>query len=218
VSTTRTAPPSRAVGFLVGGIVLVCLLALVAVIATSSSGDDAADQAEEAGLEQQQPVNVGGSFLPVLAGGEDPAVGTTIPTIEGRTFAGDPVTIAPDGTPKLIVFLAHWCPHCQAEVPRLVEQLGGRDVIDGVQVVGVATSTDETAPNFPPSAWLADEAWPAPTLADDVGNQAAQAMGLSGFPYFVAVDADGRVVARASGELQPEAVEALVAAAGGSAV
>jgi thiol-disulfide isomerase/thioredoxin len=216
MNTTPSASPSRGVIFLVGGIVVVCLLALVAVIATSSSDDDEAAQADQAGLEQQRPVDVIGSFLPAYEPGNDPAVGETIPTVEGQTFAGEPITIAPDGTPKLVAFLAHWCPHCQAEVPRLVEGLAGQDMVDGVQIVGVATSTDETAPNYPPSAWLADEGWPAPTLADDVGNHAAEAFGLSGFPFFAAVDADGRIVARTSGELSDDQIQGMLAAARGA--
>jgi thiol-disulfide isomerase/thioredoxin len=215
MSNNRAAPPSRAVAVIVGAIVVISILALVAVIATSSSDDEAVDQAEQSGLEQQRPVSVEGPHVPVLADGDDPAVGTTIPTVEGQTFAGEPVTIAADGTPRLVVFLAHWCPHCQAEVPRLVEFLDGRDTVDGVQIVGVATNTDPAAPNFPPSAWLAEEGWPVPTMADDAGNHAAEALGLSSFPYYVAVDGEGRVVARASGELTEDNVQALIAVAGG---
>ena len=33
-------------------------------------------------------------------------------------FDGAPLTIAPTGKPMLVVFLAHWCPHCNAEIPR----------------------------------------------------------------------------------------------------
>lgn len=212
MSNTNTAPPSRTVAVIVGGIVVVSILALVAVIA-SNSGDSATDEAEQAGLEQQRAVSVQGAHLPVLGAGADPAVGTQIPTVDGEDFAGEPVTIAPGGTPKLLAFLAHWCPHCQAEVPRLVEAMGGGDTIDGVPVLGVSTGTDESQPNYPPSAWLSGEGWSAPVIADDMGNHAAEAFGLSGFPFFVAVDADGNVVARTSGELSAEDVQALAAAA-----
>jgi hypothetical protein len=52
-------------------------------------------------------------------------------------------------------------------------------------------------------------------MADDQGNHAAEALGLSAFPYYVAIDANGAVVARTSGELAIEEIEALVAAAAG---
>lgn len=216
MSPQQTASSSKAVPIIVGGIVLLAILALVAVIATSGDDNEAAQEAEAAGLEQQRPVEVAGTPLPVLAEGQDPAVGSQIPTLQGQTFAGDPMTIGPDGTPKLLVFLAHWCPHCQAEVPRVVQQLGGGTSINGVEVVGVATNTDETAPNYPPSAWLESEAWPAPTMADDANNPAASAFGLSAFPFWVAVDAEGKVAARTSGELDEAGIDALTAAASGA--
>ena len=213
MSNPQTAPTSKAVPIIVGAIVLISILAIVAVVATSSSDDDSPSTA---GLEQQRPVSVEGIALPTLAdGGTDPAVGTTIPAVQGESFAGDPITIAPDGTPKLVVFLAHWCPHCQAEVPRLVEWLGGETSVDGVDIVGVATNTDQGQGNYPPSAWLQSEGWTAPTMADDEVNTAADAFGLSGFPFYVAVDGQGQVVARSSGELTIENVQALVGAAAG---
>lgn len=216
MSPQQTASSSKAVPIMVGGIVLLAILALVAVIATSGDDNEAAQEAEAAGLEQQRPVEVAGTPLPVLAEGQDPAVGAQIPTLQGQTFAGDPMTVGPDGAPKLVLFLAHWCPNCQAEVPRVVERLDGGTSINGVEVVGVATNTDETAPNYPPSAWLENEGWTAPTLADDVNNPAASAYGLSAFPFWVAVDADGRVVARTTGELSDEGIDALTAAAAGT--
>ena len=51
------------------------------------------------------------------------------------------------------MFLAHWCPHCQAEMPRLVA-LAKAGKLDGVDVTGVATGTNPGYPNYPPSAWL----------------------------------------------------------------
>ena len=41
------------------------------------------------------------------------------PPSPASDFDGDDITIgADDGTAKVILFVAHWCPHCQAEVPR----------------------------------------------------------------------------------------------------
>jgi hypothetical protein len=71
----------------------------------------------------------------------------------------------------------------------------------GVQLVTVATATSADLPNYPPSTWLANEHWPAPILADSSDSAAAKAFGLPGYPYFVAVDSTGHVVARTSGEI-----------------
>ena len=69
--------------------------------------------------------------------------------------------------------------------------------------------TSPNQPNYPPSAWLADESWPTPVLADSTDSAAAKAFGLPGYPYFVAVDRTGRVVARTSGEITTDQFAAL---------
>src|SRR5690606_24156727 len=88
------------------------------------------------------------------AGTPDPAVGMTIPRVSGTTLDGDERTIEPGGTAKVIVFVAHWCGHCQAEVPRLVEHLKTTPMPDDVELVAISTNVDAKAPNYPPSAWL----------------------------------------------------------------
>jgi hypothetical protein len=50
-------------------------------------------------------------------------------------------------------------------------------------------------------------------LADSTDLTAANAYGLTSFPYFVMVGADGTVKARATGELTLADVQTLVAAA-----
>ena len=63
--------------------------------------------------------------------------------------------------------LAHWCPSCQAEVPRLVDYLDSTGMPEGVRIVALSTSIDAARPNYPPSAWLDREEWTAPTMIDD---------------------------------------------------
>ena len=193
---------------------VIVLIAVIAIVASSVSQDDAGTSTE--GLEQVGPVAVEGATLPQLPeSGDDPAVGALAPTLEGRSFDGSAVTIGADGRPKLVVFLAHWCPHCQAEVPKLVDWFGANGVPADVDVYGVATSTDEARPNFPPSAWLEREGWDRPTLADSADGTAAQAFGLSAFPFFVGLDRDNQVVVRGSGELSDDQWESLLAAVRG---
>ena len=147
---------------------------------------------------------------------EDPAVGMTIPTVTGKDFEGNDITISgDDGKAKVILFVAHWCPHCQREVPLLKEHLDDVPMPDDVELVTVSTSVKPGADNYPPQEWLEGEGWQAPVLADDEDSTVAQAYGLSAFPYFVVVDADGKVVARASGELTTDQFDAAVKAAQG---
>ena len=100
----------------------------------------------------------------------------------------------------LLVFVAHWCPHCQVEVPRLVDLYGGEAELDGVELVAVATGSDPSAENYPPGDWLASEGWPGRTMVDDEQASAMLAYGGGSYPYLLAIDADGNVVARTSGE------------------
>lgn len=205
------------VPLLIGGAVI--LLALVAIVVSSLGGDDegGADGTVAENVEQTRPVEVRGDPLPPLTDpSSDPAIGEVAPELIGQSFDGSPVEIVHDGTPKLIFFVAHWCPHCQAEVPVVTSWLDGSSSKEGVDVYAVSTSVDPAAPNYPPSEWLSEEGWPAPVLADDSSSTAATAYGLSAFPFFTMVDGDGTVLFRGSGELQPSQLDQLVALASGS--
>ena len=114
------------------------------------------------------------------------------------------MTIDAGDGPLAIVILAHWCPNCQAEVPRLVDDIAANGVPDGVKIVTLSTSIDRARPNYPPSAWLERESWREPTLVDDAGSTALAALGMSSFPAFVFVDADGNVVLRTTGQIPVE--------------
>jgi cytochrome c biogenesis protein CcmG, thiol:disulfide interchange protein DsbE len=206
---TRNQPvPERRIPLVPIVLVGVAVLAVVAVMA--SRGGDEEPAAEDSSLEQTRPVRVTGAALPEATGPSDPAVGAAAPELAGASFAGDPVGITNDGRAKVLVFLAHWCPHCQREVPVLARWLRENGQPDGVNVYGVATGTRSDRPNYPPSEWLKRERWTQPTLADDASQSAARAYGLSGYPYFVAIDASGKVVARTSGELTTAQFEALL--------
>jgi thiol-disulfide isomerase/thioredoxin len=143
----------------------------------------------------------------------DAAVGQTIPTVQGADFAGQPVSIALDGKPKVILFLAHWCSHCQAEVPLIQAWLDGGGAPDGVELFSVATSIDPSLPNYPPDAWLEREGWTVPVIADTTGSVAI-AYGVSAFPFWVFVNADGTVQGRLTGELPIADLETIIASLG----
>ena len=154
----------------------------------------------------------GAALTPYSPGQVDPSVGRPIPEVRGYTFDDQPLAITPAGGAKIVIFVAHWCNHCQAEVPRIVDWLAaGR--LPGVELVAVSTGVDANRPNYPPSEWLDREDWAIPTITDDTDGTAAQAFGLTGYPYFVAVKADGTVAGRASGELPLEQLQALIGSA-----
>jgi hypothetical protein len=62
-------------------------------------------------------------------------------------------------------------------------------------------------PNYPPSAWLEREGWTSPVVVDDRASTVGATFGVTGYPYFVFVDGNGRVAHRASGELPISYIE-----------
>jgi len=195
---------------------VVVVLGVAAVVAVVASGGD--DSPSPSGSVETAPVTVtGGKLSPYAAGATDAAVGVTIPTLEGKTFDDSPITIGPTGKPEVILFVAHWCPHCQAEVPRIVD-LSNQGALSGITIHTVATGTNANADNYPPSSWLKGVGWPFPVMVDSTKSTAARAYGLPAYPYFVFVDAAGKVVGRATGEIAPaDLTKAFAALAAGKA-
>lgn len=201
-------PRSR--NLLIAAAVVVVGLAIAAVAFAGGGGDDDAASGDGAGtgsgqtVQQYQAVDLTGTPLSQFtSSANDPAVGKPVPQLIGHGFDGTPVHIGNDGKPKLLLFLAHWCPHCRAEVPVVRDWLAAGN---GANLAVYAISTNATAdrPNWPPSKWLEGEKWTTPVLVDDRESTAAGAFGLTSFPYFVFVNSDGTVALRGSGEVPPD--------------
>jgi thiol-disulfide isomerase/thioredoxin len=193
---------------ILAAVVGLCLaLALGISVALSDGGGDRIE-------DTAAPVSVAGAPLDAyLDGAQDLAVGQQFPTLNGTGLDGNPLSISGSDGPALIVYLAHWCHVCQSEVPVIadwLEQGGGADV----QMRAVSTGFRPGTDNWPPSEWLEREGWEVPTLVDRTGS-AAQASGQQSFPFFIAVDGDGTVVARVAGALAPEQLDELAALAAG---
>lgn len=196
--------------FLIGIIgIFVLGAAAVAFVATNrESATNATNIPRGGDVEATADVSVDGDSLPPMPGsgvladpGTDPAVGTIAPTLEGTDFNGDAITIAPDGRPKAVYFLAHWCPACQAEVPSVVELIESGALPEGIDLYGISTSADASRGNFPPNNWLAREGWTPDVMRDSEGSEALLSYGAGPFPFVVYLDGDNRVLARSSGVL-----------------
>lgn len=207
-------------------VMIVVVLALVTggVIWAASSGDDkSASTGTEvddttSDIPDSQPVTVTGEPLTPydVSVSPDPALGVEAPLLSGLDFQGDAITVDPsaDG-PYMVVFLAHWCPHCNAEVPRLLDWKGSGAVPTELNVLGVATAVSASSPNYPPSEWFSNRGWSWPVLVDEAqgdgdAGKAAVAYGATGWPYFVIVGADGLVKARVSGEIEVADLQVIV--------
>lgn len=198
----RSLPTSWVIGGVIA--VLVVVVGIIAIV--SSTGGDGNE--DTASWSQTRPVAVTGATL-APAADTDPEVGGAVPSFTGAAFDGTAISWSP-GTPTLFVLLAHWCPHCQVEVPLLVAWKQAGRVPAGLDVIGVATNTASTRDNYPPSDWLAREGWPWPVVADSENYDLAAAMGVLSFPNYVLVDAAGTVVWRSSGELPIELLQTQV--------
>jgi len=198
--------------YVLGGVLGLGLIIAIAVSAVSGGGP--AD--EEAAFGE---ITVEGEQLPVFGGdpATDVAPGLTAPTVTGEDFDGNAVSIAPDGRPKVVLFLAHWCPHCQDEVPDVVDWLAAGNQPEGVDFYAISTMAQRLRGNWPPSEWLANEGWSIPTIHDDRSNSASAAFGMQGTPFWVVLDGDNQVVARIPGRVGQAGMDALFATAAAEA-
>lgn len=214
------ADGSRNVIVLVVAAVVVAVVVAFGVGGFGSSGgsnDDTVDgSGDGVGPGEAQPVTVIGEALePRPESGGDPELGAVGPTLEGSSFDGTPVTIEPgkDGKPIMIAFLAHWCSHCNYQLPQLTEWIDSGRVPDDLVIYAVATSLNKDGDNYPPSGWFADNEWPYQVLADSTDFDAGRAYGLDGLPFMVVLDGDGKVAVRFSGETSADDVDKTVRAA-----
>jgi len=175
------------------------LLLVAAVIFGGSDGSDGRPEFGEPTIE--------GAALPPMpqASPQDTSAnGLVAPRLAGIGYDNSTVVIENDGRAKGVVFLAHWCPHCQAEVPRVQAWLDAGGGVDGVDLYSVSTAVDSGRPNYPPSTWLDAEGWTVPVIRDAQASSAHRAYGGGGFPYWVFTNSDGTVALRTSGQLQTE--------------
>ncbi|MGH8872730.1 MAG: TlpA family protein disulfide reductase, partial [Acidimicrobiia bacterium] len=132
---TKDAKSRSTLWWMIGGVVgLVLIVLLAASIATEPEIDESIGYGDP---------TVEGDPLPMFtSGAQDAAVGLPAPTVTGADWEGNPVSIEPDGSPKIVLFLAHWCPHCQNEVPVVQDWVDAGNLPDDVELISVATSTD----------------------------------------------------------------------------
>lgn len=208
--------PSSSTWLWIGVVAVVAVVGLIAILTTRDSGDADAPVDTSGGPTttlppQYQPVTVTGDALPAVRDfTNDPAIGTPAPVISGFSFDGSPVTIDPADGPVMVVFLAHWCPHCNNEIPVLNAWRDSGGIPPELRIIGVSTAVAENRDHYPPSEWVVKKAWTWPVLADSEGQDAAVAYGVSGFPYFAIVGQDGLVKLRMSGEQGADVIDRLV--------
>lgn len=192
-------------------VLVAVVVAGAAAVAIGTSGGGNSDG--DSSLQQYQPVTVAGEPLTEIPeSGPDSAVGSAVPALSGFDFAGTAVSldVAASKTPTMVVFLAHWCPHCNREVPRILELDGLGGIPAGLRVVAVATGSRRDFPNWPPSQWIKEIGWKWEVMTDSKRADAFRAYGGSGFPMFAFVEPDGKLWNRIGGEVGVVALDGLI--------
>jgi cytochrome c biogenesis protein CcmG/thiol:disulfide interchange protein DsbE len=205
-TSTASGGSNRLVLILVG----VAVLAFVGVVAVLSAGEvsDIPSLEDVAG-----PVIVEGTpvSVPYPDDGTDPAVGLPSPVITALDYDDREVVIGAPGQAQVLVFLAHWCPVCDQELPTLRDVVSAGGVPDSVDLVFVTTGLDPGRPNWPPTRWLADAGLSGvTTVRDDLGDPLMRSFGLRAYPAWAVIDAEGTLVARRQGLLPAVGVAQLL--------
>ena len=152
-------------------------------------------------------VTIKGGALPEFnRGGKDSAIGAFAPIPTGIDLNGNQITMSTrvgleERKATVIVFLAHWCSHCQREVPMIQNWINKNGSSNNINLYSVATYIEKNKPNYPPNDWLIRENWSPSVIFDNEENIIAEHFGLSAFPYWVFLNSDGTVNMRHSGSL-----------------
>jgi peroxiredoxin len=180
----RRAKQRRTILFWV--LAVVGVAAMVAIIATGGGGDSGtpADPSDVSIARAQGPPLQPGETVPEF----------TAPGLEGGSVRWSDYTSGP----VVLTIWAPWCPHCQAELPRLSAALEANPAI---RPVTVATAIGQ-APGPSPEEYLASEGLSFPVAVDDSQQTLLRGLGVQQFPttYYVR---DGVVTQVTVGEVDP---------------
>ena len=151
-----------------------------------------------------------GSLPRFEPGQQDAALGLPLGNVAGDEYYTETaLDVDPaDGTARMWIIWAHWCPYCQEELPEVSEWwTENGDSFENVEVVSVTTSIDPSRGNeLVP--YLDDLQLPFPTLVDDDLAMATQ-LGVYAFPFWVITDGEGTVLYRSAGLMGMEQIESI---------
>ncbi len=137
------------------------------------------------------------------------AVGEAVPDWSAPSLSGDGelAWAGAVGQPTVLAVWAPWCPHCQAELPRLDAALASHP---DVEMVSVATAIG-AQPGPTPQEYLDSEGLDFAVGVDDEANTIMTGLGVSSFPTTYYVASDGTVLDVTTGEVDPARLDQILA-------
>jgi thiol-disulfide isomerase/thioredoxin len=147
-------------------------------------------------------------YLPPFEQGQpDAALGMVLGDVAGIEYYSDTELIIDptDGTARAWLIWAHWCPHCQRELPPLSDWYAeSADQYPNVELISVSSSIDPTRGN-PLEPYLEELQLPFPVIVDP-DLRLAEQFGLSAYPFWVFTAGDGTTLLRIAGFLEIDQV------------
>lgn len=137
-------------------------------------------------------------------------VGTAIPTVEGQDFAGHDVGFGPGDGPLVVMFAAHWCEYCQADLEELAAARADGSFDPPATFIAVSTRHLPFV-SWPPTSAL--DLGAADEVLVDTNSAIAREFGVSSVPQWYFIDSHGVVQERHTGTLSPDEVTELAEAA-----
>ena len=172
-------------------------LASASLVAPSASGASAA----------VAPSVPSGYLAPFEQGQPDAALGMVLGDVSGVEYYTEvELTVDPtDGTARAWLVWAHWCPHCQRELPPLSTWYAeNADQYPNVELISVSSSIDPARGN-PLEPYLDELQLPFPVIIDP-DLALAEQFGLSAYPFWVFTAGDGTTLLRVAGFLEIDQV------------
>ena len=139
----------------------------------------------------------------------EPAANLKSPIITGTDLSGNIISSG-NNSPTILLFLAHWCGHCQVEVKEIQDWIDNNGDMGQVKMYSILTSINSSQPNYPPDKWLNSERWSFQSFTDNDLSGVAQHFGIRGFPFWVLIDSKGDIVTRLSGSYNKEQFEIIL--------
>jgi thiol-disulfide isomerase/thioredoxin len=200
----RSAKPTSRDGAAGSSSTWIAIVAVFAVVVLAAMFFSGGGDGDDGGFAPSAPgtVSIEREGGPMLAAGED-VPDFDAPALEGGgTIAWSDV----EGTPTVLSIWAPWCPHCQAELPRLS---AGVDARPELQLVTITTAYG-AQPGPTPPEYMADEALSFPVAVDDDAQTLLQGFGVESFPTTYYVASDGTVVTATTGEVPADQLDAIL--------